>query len=289
MAKPKLVIMAAGLGSRYGGLKQISPVDDEGHLIIDFSIYDAVRAGFESVVCIVKPELERDFREAIGDRLAPFVKVEYAFQTLHMLPEGFSLPEGREKPWGTGHAVLCAKEFIDGPFSAINADDFYGRTAFRAIYDFLVAPGDEREHAMVGYRLENTLTENGYVSRGCCKVGADGYLSEIIERVRIEPREGGDRGGGDSARLVAPPVLHQESGEPQRSSLVGLVAPVERGGPLDRAPTVSGRRRRLDESLQEEPPPHVHAFSQGFDIRVPADQFVPVEQRAADLTHRKLG
>jgi len=142
MAKPKLVIMAAGLGSRYGGLKQISPVDDEGHLIIDFSIYDAVRAGFESVVCIVKPELERDFREAIGDRLAPFVKVEYAFQTLHMLPEGFSLPEGREKPWGTGHAVLCAKEFIDGPFSAINADDFYGRTAFRAIYDFLVAPWD---------------------------------------------------------------------------------------------------------------------------------------------------
>ncbi|NLF27912.1 MAG: nucleotidyltransferase [Clostridiales bacterium] len=191
MAKPKLVIMAAGLGSRYGGLKQISPVDDEGHIIIDFSIYDAVRAGFESIVCIIKPELERDFREAIGDRLAPFVKIGYAYQVLDMLPEGFRLPEGREKPWGTGHAVLCAKDLIDGPFAAINADDFYGRGAFQAIYDFLVQPGDAREHAMVGYRLENTLTENGYVSRGCCKVGADGYLSEIIERVRIEPREGG--------------------------------------------------------------------------------------------------
>ena len=188
MIAPKLVIMAAGMGSRFGGLKQIAPVDDAGHVIVDFSIFDALRAGFGGVVFIVKPELEADFRASIGDRVGKCIPVEYAHQTLEALPAGFAVPEDRQKPWGTGHAVLCARDFISGPFAVINADDFYGRTAFQAIHDFLVAPGDAREHAMVAYRLCNTLTENGFVSRGVCRVDANGYLSSITERTRIEKR-----------------------------------------------------------------------------------------------------
>ena len=142
MSKPKLVVMAAGMGSRYGGLKQIAPVDDAGHVIIDFSIYDAIRAGFGGVVFIIKPELEKDFRNTIGARVAAHIRVEYAHQTLDRLPEGFVVPKGRVKPWGTGHAVLCARSCIDGPFAVINADDFYGRTAFSTIHDFLTSSGD---------------------------------------------------------------------------------------------------------------------------------------------------
>lgn len=189
--KPTLVIMAAGLGSRFGGNKQIMPVDDAGHIIIDFSIYDAARAGFGKVICIIKPEMEADFRRAIGDNIAPHVALEYAYQTLDAIPAGFAVPEGRQKPWGTGHAVLCALDKIDGPFAVINADDFYGRDAFRAAADFLLADGDANEHAMVGYNIENTLTENGSVSRGVCAGDADGYLTDITERTTIEPREGG--------------------------------------------------------------------------------------------------
>ncbi len=188
--KPTLVIMAAGMGSRFGGNKQIAPVDDAGHIIIDFSIYDAIRAGFGRVVCVIKPEMEAGFRRAIGDAISNHVELRYAYQTLDAIPAGFTIPEGRQKPWGTGHAVLCALDQVEGPFAVINADDFYGADAFRAAGEFLTAGGDENEHAMVGYNIENTLTENGTVSRGVC-VGKDGYLTDITERTVIEPRPGG--------------------------------------------------------------------------------------------------
>ena len=189
--KPTLVIMAAGMGSRFGGDKQIAPVDEAGHIIIDFSIYDALRAGFGKVVCVIKPQMEADFRRAIGDDIARHVALKYAWQVLDAMPAGFAVPEGRQKPWGTGHAVLCALDEIDGPFAVINADDFYGRDAFRAAAEFLLADGDADEHAMGGYSIENTLTENGSVSRGVCAGDAEGFLTDITERTRIEPREGG--------------------------------------------------------------------------------------------------
>lgn len=186
MRKPQLVIMAAGLGSRYGGLKQIDPVDDQKHLLIDFALYDALRAGFEEAVIILKPGMEKDFQEAIGRRIAPYVNIRYAHQRLDMLPDGFGMPKGREKPWGTAHAVLCAADAIAGPFAAINADDFYGRNAFESIYTFLSSPKPAHEHAMIGYRVENTLTDHGHVARGVCQVEPDGYLAGIIERTRIK-------------------------------------------------------------------------------------------------------
>lgn len=190
MNKPVLVIMAAGMGSRFGGNKQITPVDDSGHAIMDFSIFDAMRAGFDKVVCIIKHSFEEEFRRQIGDRIARNFRVEYAYQELDMLPDGFEVPEGRVKPWGTAHAVLCAKDKIDGPFCVINADDFYGAGAFEAAYGFLTSGHAENEHAMVGYRIENTLTENGSVSRGVCVV-ENGMLTGITERTYIVPAEGG--------------------------------------------------------------------------------------------------
>lgn len=191
MNKPTLVIMAAGMGSRFGGCKQITPVDDAGHVIMDYSIYDALQAGFGRIVCVIKPEMEADFRAVIGDRIAKHAEIAYAYQTIDRLPEGYSVPEGRVKPWGTAHAVLCAADKIDGDFAAINADDFYGRSAFKAAADFLRGDHAGNEHAMVGYLIENTLTENGYVSRGVCRADENGLLQEITERVHIEPRDGG--------------------------------------------------------------------------------------------------
>lgn len=193
MKKPVLVIMAAGMGSRYGGLKQIDPIDAEGHIIMDFSIYDAVKAGFEKVVFIIKKENEADFKESIGNRMEKQIQVEYVFQDLHNLPEGFAVPEGRVKPWGTGHAVLSCLSVIDGPFAVINADDYYGQQAFRMIYDFLTTHDDEEkyQYTMVGYLLENTLTENGHVARGVCETDENGKLTEITERTRIEKHEDG--------------------------------------------------------------------------------------------------
>lgn len=191
MKKPTLVIMAAGMGSRFGGCKQITPVDAQGHVIMDYSIYDALAAGFGRVVCVIKPEMEADFRAAIGDRIARRAEVVYAYQTIDRLPEGYRVSEGRVKPWGTAHAVLCAADKIEGDFAAINADDYYGRGAFRAAADFLRGEHAENEHAMVGYLIENTLTENGYVSRGVCEADENGLLKKITERVHIEPREGG--------------------------------------------------------------------------------------------------
>ena len=194
MKKPVLVIMAAGMGSRYGGLKQIDPIDGDGHIIMDFSVYDAVRAGFEKAIFIIKRENEQAFREAIGDRLSRFIQVSYVFQELDNIPEGFAVPEGRVKPWGTGHAVLSCIDEIDGPFVVINADDYYGVRAFQMAYDFLTDPKAEDaagRYMMVGYRLENTLTENGYVSRGVCVTDDEGYLRGINERTHIEKRGDG--------------------------------------------------------------------------------------------------
>lgn len=191
MNKPTLVIMAAGMGSRFGGCKQITPVDESGHVIMDYSIYDALQAGFGKIVCVIKPEMEADFRAVIGDRIAKKANVAYAYQTIDRLPEGYSVPEGRVKPWGTAHAVLCAADQIEGDFCAINADDFYGRGAFKAAADFLTGDHAPNQHAMVGYLVENTLTENGSVSRGVCEADEKGNLQVITERVHIEPREGG--------------------------------------------------------------------------------------------------
>ena len=188
MKKPVLVIMAAGMGSRYGGLKQIDPVDQEGNKIIDFSIYDAVRAGFERVIFIIKKENEADFRTCIGDVVKGHIEVDYVYQELQNIPEGCSIPEGRVKPWGTAHAVLSCINVIDGPFVVINADDYYGKEAFQVIYDYLTATEDDElyRYAMVGYELGNTLTENGYVSRGVCETDTDSYLTDIVERTHIE-------------------------------------------------------------------------------------------------------
>lgn len=193
MKKPVLVVMAAGMGSRYGGLKQIDPVDKEGHIIMDFSIYDAVRAGFKKVVFIIKKENEADFKAAIGDRMSKIVEVAYVFQDLNNLPEGYSVPEGRVKPWGTGHAILSCLDEVDGPFAVINADDYYGSHAFQMAYDFLSRneDGDTYSYMMVGYKLENTLTDNGHVARGVCVTDEEGHLIKINERTHIEKREGG--------------------------------------------------------------------------------------------------
>lgn len=187
MQEPTLVILAAGMGSRFGGLKQITPVDGHGHVIIDFSLYDAYRAGFRKVAFIIKHEIEDDFKEFIGRRMEKYFDVKYIYQQLDRLPAGYGVPEGRVKPWGTGHAVLCAASAVDGPFAVINSDDFYGRSAYTALYDYLVSDKPENEHAMVAYMLKNTVTENGYVARGICRV-EDGYLTDVVERTHIEKR-----------------------------------------------------------------------------------------------------
>lgn len=190
MKKPVLVIMAAGMGSRYGGLKQIDPIDEQGHIIMDFSIYDAMEAGFEKVVFIIKKANEEAFKESIGNRMSEKIQVEYVYQELTKLPEGFTVPEGREKPFGTGHAILCCKDVLDGPFAVINADDYYGKHAYKTIYDYLVNHTDDEKYryAMIGYALKNTLTENGHVARGVCRTDSEGFLAGIDERTHIEKK-----------------------------------------------------------------------------------------------------
>ncbi|MBP3493053.1 MAG: NTP transferase domain-containing protein [Oscillospiraceae bacterium] len=184
MKQPTLVIMAAGMGSRFGGPKQVTPVDEQGHIIIDFSLFDAYRAGFRRVAFIVNPKMEEAFRERLGDHIEKYFDVTYIHQTLDRLPEGYTVPENRVKPWGTGHAIACCKGFVDGPFAVINADDFYGPTAFSTVYDYLVSNTDESAYAMVGYRLRNTVTEHGSVARGVCEV-ENGKLTAITERTKI--------------------------------------------------------------------------------------------------------
>ena len=191
MNKPVLVIMAAGMGSRYGGLKQLDPVGNHGQLIIDYSIYDARRAGFETVVFVIKPAIEEDFKRCIGDRVSKSMDVRYAYQLKEDLPEGYAVPAERTKPWGTAQAALAARNVVDGPFAVINADDYYGPEAFKEIFDYLSGhpDGDVYEYAMVGYLLKNTVTENGTVARGVCRETADHCLAQITERTKIEKGE----------------------------------------------------------------------------------------------------
>ena len=177
-----LVVMAAGMGSRFGGLKQIEPIGPKGEAILDFSVYDAVKAGFTKVVFVIKHAIEKDFKEFVGNRIEKKVKVEYVFQEIDKLPEGYNCPEGREKPWGTAHAILCCKDVVKEPFAVVNADDFYGRSAFVKMAEFLKSDSDD--YAMVGFRLVNTLTENGYVSRGVCDI-EKGELKSVTERTKI--------------------------------------------------------------------------------------------------------
>lgn len=185
--EPTLVIMAAGMGSRFGGLKQMTPVDEEGHFIIDFSLYDAYQAGFRHVAFIIKREIEQTFRETIGARMEKWFHVDYVYQELDRLPEGFAVPEGRKKPWGTAHAVACCRGVVEGPFAVINSDDFYGRGAYEEIYRFLTENETPHHYAMLGYQLRNTVTEFGSVARGVCHV-QDGMLLDITERTKIFKR-----------------------------------------------------------------------------------------------------
>lgn len=206
MRNPALVIMAAGMGSRFGGPKQITSVDDKGHIIIDFSLYDAWRAGFRKVVFVIKKEMEQDFQERIGNKIAPYFDVRYVYQTLEALPKGYHVPEGRIKPWGTGHAVACAACEISEPFAVINADDYYGADAFNEIYEFLSEDRPLSEHAMVGYRLRNTVTEFGHVARGVCQIKND-FLTDVVERTHIEQR------GNDAVYTEDGKTFHSLSGD----------------------------------------------------------------------------
>ncbi len=185
--EPILLIMAAGMGSRYGGLKQMDPVGPNGEVILDYSIFDARRAGFKRVIFLIKHQIEDDFKRLVGDRIAKYMEVNYAFQELDALPAGFTVPEGRVKPFGTGHAVLCCKDLIDAPFAVINSDDYYGPEAFDEAYKALVSLEDDEKQrfVMVAYMLKNTLTDNGYVARGVCAVDESGNLEEIHERTHI--------------------------------------------------------------------------------------------------------
>ncbi len=206
--KPVLVVMAAGMGSRYGGLKQIDPVGVKGEAILDYSIFDAHRAGFESVVIIIKKAIEKDFMETVGKRLekAP-VEIRYAFQELDVLPAGYTVPEGRTKPWGTSHAVLCATEAIDGaPFAVINADDYYGASAYKVMYDYLSQNTDPYGYCMVGYELGKTVTDNGSVARGICQTDDKGFLTVVTERTRIEKYSGGIHFTEDGEKWVDVPA-----------------------------------------------------------------------------------
>lgn len=209
-----LVIMAAGMGSRFGGLKQIEPIDEYGNFIIDYSIYDAIKEGFKKVVFIIKKENYDIFRDTVGKRVEKYIDVEYVFQELDKLPYGYSVPEDRVKPWGTGHAILCCKDVVKENFAIINSDDFYGRDAFRVIAEFLKNVKEEKsinEYAMAGYKVKNTLTENGAVKRGICQV-KDGYLTKLIES-NIEKKDG---------KLIATPLEGGETFEVSEEDTVSM-------------------------------------------------------------------
>lgn len=191
MKNVTLVVMAAGMGSRYGGLKQIDPVGDKGEIIIDYSVFDAIEAGFNRVIFVIKHEIEEDFKRIMQGKFEDRVRVDYAYQDINNVPQGFIVPEGRVKPWGTGHAVLACEDMIDGPFAVINADDYYGKETFTLIYNELTKekePSDQYDFCMVGFKIENTLTENGSVARGVCETDSEGYLTTITERTKIAKR-----------------------------------------------------------------------------------------------------
>lgn len=193
MTKPTLVLLAAGMGSRYGGLKQVDPVGPSGETLLDYSIYDALRAGFGKVVFIIRHDIEAQFREVVGNRFAGQVPVDYAFQELNDLPAGFKVPEGRTKPWGTTQAVIAAEKVVREPFAVLNADDFYGRDSFKTVAEHLTS--GSKDLAMVGFRLKNTLSDHGTVARGVCGVGPDGYLTSVEEFTKIEKTANGAREG----------------------------------------------------------------------------------------------
>ena len=210
MKRPVLVVMAAGMGSRYGGLKQIDPVGSQGEAILDYSLFDAYEAGFRTAVIIIKKAIEKDFMDTVGARLKNCpLEIRYAFQELDKIPAGFQIPAERAKPWGTSHAVLCAKDAIDGaPFAVINADDYYGKSAYREIYQYLCHAEDDafQRYCMVGYQLGKTVTDNGSVARGICTTDRNGYLTDVVERTRIEKYDGGIRfteDGGETWTDVA--------------------------------------------------------------------------------------
>ncbi len=193
MSAPTLVVMAAGIGSRYGGLKQIDPIGPKGEIILDYSVYDALRAGFEKVVFIIREEIEEAFKAKLAGRIEKHVSCDYVFQKLDSLPDGQKPPASRTKPWGTGHAVLCCKEAVSEPFAVINADDFYGADAYRIVAEHLKQAQDRDgayDICMAGFQLGNTITEHGHVARGVCSVSSDGHLVDIVERTRIEKRDG---------------------------------------------------------------------------------------------------
>ena len=203
MKKTALVIMAAGLGSRFGGgIKQLAKLGPSGEIIMDYSIHDAIEAGFDKIVFIIRKDIEKDFREIIGNRIEKVAKCEYAFQEIDKLPEGYSVPEGRTKPWGTAHALIQVRDLIDCPFAVINADDFYGKEGFKLIHDYLVNQMDDNASAfdicMAGYIVGNTLSDNGTVNRGVCRMGENDYLKEINETYDIEKRADGSLVGSDA-------------------------------------------------------------------------------------------
>jgi len=203
--KPTLVILAAGMGSRYGGLKQVDPVGPSGETIMDYSVFDAVRAGFDRVVFVIRRDFEDVFRSTIGSKYAGVVAVDYAFQSMDDLPHGFTVPSARAKPWGTAHAIRAARTAVRAPFAAINADDFYGRDAFRRLAAFLSAsrrPDARLRFAMVGYLLNQTLSENGSVARGVCRVGADGLLAKVTEMTKLVRMPGGAENREDAEHPV---------------------------------------------------------------------------------------
>ena len=188
--KPTLLILAAGMGSRFGGLKQVEPIGPGGEVIMDYSIFDAVRAGFGKVVFVIRESFADEFKELFDAKLRGKVAIEYVYQELDDLPEGYSVPHGREKPWGTAHAILVAKDAIDEPFCQLNADDFYGYEAFKTMAEFLSGPIKPYQYSMVGYKLKSTLSEYGSVSRGICDVDSDGYLQKIVETLKIYKDKG---------------------------------------------------------------------------------------------------
>lgn len=198
MAKT-LVVLAAGIGSRYGGLKQIEAVGPHGAIVIEYSVYDAIRAGFDRVVCVIRRDIEKDFRAIVASRFEKQIPVDYVYQEITGdLPAGFAAPAERKKPWGTAHAVLACRDVVTGPFAVINADDFYGRRSFDALGGFLSGVATEgSEYAMVGFTLRNTLSEHGHVARGICEAGPDGWLKTVVERTKIEKTPGGARFAGE--------------------------------------------------------------------------------------------
>ena len=200
--KPTLLILAAGMGSRYGGLKQMDKLGPSGETIIDYSIYDAIRAGFGKIVFVIRREIEEEFKEVFVNKLKDQIEIEYAFQELTMLPEGVKLPENRKKPWGTGHAILVAEDKVKEPFAVINADDFYGSQSFEVIAGFLKNNQKEDEYAMVGYQLDKTLSDFGHVARGVCKADIDGNLQEVTERTNIKRTEKGIAFIGENGEQV---------------------------------------------------------------------------------------